>query len=64
VKKVCVSDEADVTFFTHWILAINLLKDKQPGTFLIRDSNSMPGAFGLALKVDKPPPGVVVKSGT
>ena len=33
--------------------AISLLKDKQPGTFLIRDSNNFPGAYGLALKVCK-----------
>ena len=43
--------------------AIALLKDKQPGTFLIRDSNNFPGAYGLALKVDKPPPNVQLKAG-
>jgi hypothetical protein len=32
-------------------LAIAMLKDKEPGTFVVRDSNSFPGAFGLALKV-------------
>jgi hypothetical protein len=42
--------------------AIGLLKDKAPGTFLIRDSNNFQGAFGLALKVDKPPPNVQIKS--
>ncbi|XP_066469967.1 tensin-2 isoform X4 [Tiliqua scincoides] len=36
--------------------AIALLKDKEPGTFLIRDSNSFQGAYGLALKVATPPP--------
>ncbi|XP_028432042.1 tensin-2 isoform X1 [Perca flavescens] len=35
--------------------AIAVLKDKQPGTFLIRDSNSFQGAYGLALKVATPP---------
>ncbi|EFO13015.1 hypothetical protein LOAG_15516 [Loa loa] len=35
-----------------------MLRDKQPGTFVVRDSNSFPGAFGLALKVATPPPGV------
>ncbi|XP_030054055.1 tensin-2 isoform X2 [Microcaecilia unicolor] len=35
--------------------AIALLKDKDPGSFLIRDSNSFQGAYGLALKVATPP---------
>ncbi|KAG8233819.1 hypothetical protein J437_LFUL008041 [Ladona fulva] len=35
--------------------AIGILKDKPPGTFIVRDSNSFPGAFGLALKVATPP---------
>lgn len=34
-----------------------MLKDASPGTFVVRDSNSFPGAFGLALKVAIPPPG-------
>lgn len=38
--------------------AISILKDKPPGTFIVRDSNSFPGAFGLALKVATPPPNV------
>lgn len=38
--------------------AVNMLRDKPPGTFVVRDSNSFPGAFGLALKVATPPPGV------
>ena len=36
--------------------AISMLKDATPGTFVVRDSNSFPGAFGLALKVATPPP--------
>ncbi|XP_075997342.1 tensin-2-like isoform X2 [Genypterus blacodes] len=36
--------------------AIAVLKDKEPGSFLIRDSNSFHGAYGLALKVATPPP--------
>lgn len=39
--------------FPH--LAIAVLKDKEPGCFLIRDSNSFQGAYGLALKVTTPP---------
>ncbi|CAI5437707.1 unnamed protein product [Caenorhabditis angaria] len=44
--------------------AINMLRDKSPGTFVVRDSNSFPGAFGLALKVSTPPPGVNPGDGT
>ena len=35
--------------------AIALLRPRPPGTFVVRDSNSFPGAFGLALKVATPP---------
>ena len=35
----------------HFLLAIKLLHDKPSGTFIIRDSNSFQGAYGLALKV-------------
>uniref|UniRef100_A0A8C1W1N8 Tensin 2a n=1 Tax=Cyprinus carpio TaxID=7962 RepID=A0A8C1W1N8_CYPCA len=38
--------------------AIAALKEREPGTFLIRDSNSFQGAYGLALKVASPPPNV------
>ncbi|KAJ8412221.1 hypothetical protein AAFF_G00144880 [Aldrovandia affinis] len=31
--------------------AVAVLKDREPGAFLIRDSNSFHGAYGLALKV-------------
>uniref|UniRef100_A0A3Q0S7L9 Tensin 2a n=1 Tax=Amphilophus citrinellus TaxID=61819 RepID=A0A3Q0S7L9_AMPCI len=34
---------------------IAALKEREPGTFLIRDSNSFQGAYGLALKVATPP---------
>ncbi|XP_077554698.1 tensin-2-like isoform X6 [Haemaphysalis longicornis] len=43
--------------------AIHVLKTKPPGTFIVRDSNSFPGAFGLALKVASPPPNVQNRSG-
>ncbi|XP_075702770.1 tensin-4 [Rhinoderma darwinii] len=39
--------------------AIELLKDKEPGTFIIRDSTSYRGCFGLAVKV----PGTPSKTG-
>lgn len=39
-----------------------MLKDQVPGTFIVRDSNSFPGAFGLALKVATPPPHVAGKN--
>ncbi|XP_076459014.1 tensin-3-like isoform X4 [Babylonia areolata] len=41
--------------------AIALLRDKPPGTFVIRDSNTFPGAYGLALKVAQLPPNVQPK---
>ena len=46
------------------IAAILFLKDKAPGTFVVRDSNSFPGAFGLALKVQQVPANVMPKGGT
>ncbi|XP_075037187.1 tensin-1 isoform X4 [Mixophyes fleayi] len=36
--------------------AIALLKDLEPGAFIIRDSHSFRGAYGLAMKVATPPP--------
>uniref|UniRef100_A0A8C9RQL4 Tensin 1 n=1 Tax=Scleropages formosus TaxID=113540 RepID=A0A8C9RQL4_SCLFO len=36
--------------------AIEMLKDRDPGTFVIRDSHSFRGAYGLAMKVASPPP--------
>uniref|UniRef100_A0A3B1K4S1 Tensin 2b n=1 Tax=Astyanax mexicanus TaxID=7994 RepID=A0A3B1K4S1_ASTMX len=39
--------------------AIAVLKDKDPGCFLIRDSKSFQGAYGLALKVAIPPSHVI-----
>uniref|UniRef100_A0AAY4B9V1 Tensin-1-like n=1 Tax=Denticeps clupeoides TaxID=299321 RepID=A0AAY4B9V1_9TELE len=38
--------------------AICLLKDREPGAFVIRDSHSFRGAYGLAMKVACPPPTV------
>ncbi|XP_049335826.1 tensin isoform X5 [Astyanax mexicanus] len=38
--------------------AITLLKDREPGAFVIRDSHSFRGAYGLAMKVACPPPTV------
>ncbi|NXW86092.1 TENS4 protein, partial [Alopecoenas beccarii] len=35
--------------------AIQLLRDKEPGTFVVRDSTSYRGSFGLAMKVPAPP---------
>jgi tensin len=41
--------------------AINLLRDKPPGTFVVRNSHSYVGAYGLALKVSQLPPNVQAK---
>lgn len=46
------------------LAAIALLKDKDPGAFLIRDSHSFQGAYGLALKVATPPPSAQAWKGT
>ncbi|XP_043931073.1 tensin-1 isoform X6 [Protopterus annectens] len=35
--------------------AITLLRDREPGAFIIRDSHSFRGAYGLAMKVATPP---------
>ncbi|KAJ8968286.1 hypothetical protein NQ314_002380 [Rhamnusium bicolor] len=43
--------------------AINMLRDQPPGTFVVRDSNSFPGAFGLALRVATIPNNIQNKSG-
>jgi len=44
--------------FAVLFVAINFLKNKPPGSFVIRNSNSFPGAFGLALRVARLPPNV------
>lgn len=41
--------------------AIALLRSAEPGSFLIRDSNSFRGAYGLALKVSSPPPNAMTQ---
>jgi tensin len=50
------------TFF-YLFKAVNLLKTKPPGTFLIRDSQGFPGSYGLAVKVETLPPGIHSKPG-
>ncbi|KFW71040.1 Tensin-4, partial [Pygoscelis adeliae] len=44
--------------------AIQLLKDKEPGTFIVRDSTSYRGSFGLAMKVPISPSGSQTGTGT
>ncbi|NXD28239.1 TENS3 protein, partial [Spelaeornis formosus] len=39
--------------------AIAVLKGKEPGSFIVRDSHSFRGAYGLAMKVATPPPSVL-----
>nr|XP_031300835.1 tensin-3-like isoform X2 [Camelus dromedarius] len=36
-----------------------MLKDKEPRAFIVRDSHSFRGAYGLAMKVATPPPSVL-----
>ncbi len=43
-------------FTILYVPAICILKDREPGAFVIRDSNSFRGAYGLAMKVASPPP--------
>lgn len=40
------------------VTAISLLREREPGAFVIRDSHSFRGAYGLAMKVASPPPSV------
>ncbi|KAM4738567.1 tensin-3-like [Anableps anableps] len=42
--------------------AIAVLKNREPGSFIVRDSHSFRGAYGLAMKVATPPPSVVQHS--
>ncbi|XP_029606449.1 tensin-3-like [Salmo trutta] len=42
--------------------AIGVLKDREPGSFIVRDSHSFQGAYGLAMKVATPPPSVLTQS--
>lgn len=45
--------------FLKFFTAIAVLKDKEPGSFIVRDSHSFRGAYGLAMKVATPPPSVL-----
>jgi hypothetical protein len=44
-------------------LVTRLLQDKPPGTFIVRDSTTYSGAFGLAVKVDQVPDHILAKGG-
>lgn len=48
---------------TFFLLAINMLKNKPSGTFLVRDSQGFPGSYGLAVKVETLPAGIQAKPG-
>lgn len=43
--------------------AIELLKKEEPGAFVVRDSSSFRGSFGLALKVQEAPAPAQHRSG-
>lgn len=45
------------------VQALAILRPKPAGSFIVRDSRCFPGAFGLALKVDKLPTNVQLKPG-
>ena len=49
-SQVCLRKSS---FCLH-LAAHNILKDSEPGSFIIRDSQFFPGAFGLAVKVALP----------
>lgn len=46
------------------IPAIGLLRKEEPGAFVVRDSTSYRGSFGLALKVHEAPVPAQNRSGT
>lgn len=46
----------------YFLSVIQQLKNSSPGTFIVRDSNSFPGAFGLAVKVAQLPTNVQIKA--
>ncbi|CDQ61503.1 unnamed protein product [Oncorhynchus mykiss] len=48
--------------FCVCVNSIGVLKDKEPGSFIVRDSHSFRGAYGLAMKVATPPPSVLTQS--
>ena len=39
------------------------MRDREPGAFIVRDSQSYENAFGLAVKVETPPIGVLKEVG-
>nr|KAF6302396.1 tensin 3 [Pipistrellus kuhlii] len=63
-KQVTVSFVQDTSKFWYKAdisreQAIAMLRDKEPGSFVVRDSHSFRGAYGLAMKVATPPPSVL-----
>ncbi|CAK6434789.1 unnamed protein product [Pipistrellus nathusii] len=63
-KQVTVSFVQDTSKFWYKAdisreQAIAMLRDKEPGSFVVRDSHSFRGAYGLAMKVAAPPPSVL-----
>ena len=59
-KLILIITEDNITYYFCLCLAVAItaLKEREPGAFLIRDSNSFQGAYGLALKVATPPANV------
>lgn len=50
-----IASKLEGPFFNCFIPAEVLLRDKEAGTFVVRDSTSYRGSFGLAMKVDQSP---------
>lgn len=55
-------NEVDISLLL--LSAINMLKDKPAGSFVIRNSSTFHGSFGLAVKVSQLPANVQSKGGT
>jgi len=63
-RKYAMISESKAVFHVPIVAVINQLKGTVPGTFIVRDSSSFPGAFGLAVRVGQLPANIQVKPGS